>query len=357
MDIDIQGEISPEDEALTKTGDDATKQDKPSPAEPQQNYGQSAASTVETSSPTGRQGGGTNSSLATPAVRHLSKELDVDIGDVLGSGKDGRVLKEDVQRFATSRRDTASSSPGTSPLVLGEDKNVPLVGIRNQMFKTMTRSLSIPHFLYADNVDLKSLNAVRRRLNAFAETDSSSPKLSSLPFILKAVSLALDSFPALNAHLDTSDPTKPILTHKAAHNIGIAIDTPQGLVVPVVSAVQSHSISSLALEITRLANLARTNKLAAADLQGATFTVSNIGSIGGTVVAPVIVGPQVAILGVGRARAVPAFDADGELVRREDSVFSWSADHRVVDGAMVARAAELVRLYLEDVERMAVTLR
>jgi 2-oxoisovalerate dehydrogenase E2 component (dihydrolipoyl transacylase) len=147
------------------------------------------------------------------------------------------------------------------------------------------------------------------------------------------------------------------LIHKAAHNIGIAIDSPSGLIVPVIKNVQSHSIISIALEIQRLSSLAHQNKLATSDLSGATFTVSNVGSIGGHVVAPVIVSPQIAILGVGKAKAVPAFDAKGNVVRKDEAVFSWSADHRVIDGATVARFAQMVKGYLEEVERMIVRLR
>jgi 2-oxoisovalerate dehydrogenase E2 component (dihydrolipoyl transacylase) len=127
--------------------------------------------------------------------------------------------------------------------------------------------------------------------------------------------------------------------------------------VPVIKNVQNHSIASLAKEITRLADLARTGKLTSADLSGATFTVSNIGSIGGAAVAPVIVTPQVGILGVGRAKVVPAFGGDGELVKKEECIFSWSADHRVIDGAYVARAAEEVRKSIEGVESMLVRMK
>jgi len=310
-----------------------------------------------------------HAALATPAVRHLTKELNLNIEEIPGTGKDGRVLKEDVQRYASARTDSAPAAPSPTPTLvepLGEDRTMALTSVQNQMFKAMTRSLQIPHFLYTDSIDFTELNRVRRGLN----THHSSPpgnsyhhhhhqvKLSVLPFILKAVSLALTAFPSLNAHLDTeSDPQKPKLTHKAAHNIGVAIDTPQGLLVPVVRNVQSHSILSLATELQRLSALARANQLSTSDFNGATFTVSNIGSLGGGVVAPVVVSPQVAILGVGRSKAVPAFDEKGQVVRREEAMFSWSADHRVVDGATMARFAESVKRYLEQVESMMVRLR
>ena len=328
---------------------------------------QDAIQTAGTTTPTGKF-----ASLATPAVRRISKEWGMDITKIQGTGKDGRVLKEDVQRHAASRDQTSSGETSTTPEPAtasaptasdqAQDRVVPLTGIAGHMFKTMTKSLSIPHFLYTDTVDFTSLNALRKRLNSkkgpsSAVSDSPNIKLSALPFIIKAISLAFTTHPTLNAHLDTRTPASPILTHKASHNFGFAVDTPQGLVVPVIHDIQHHSIRSLAIEITRLSDLARCNKLSASDLSGATFTVSNIGSIGGGAVAPVIVAPQVAIVGVGRAKAVPRFDLAGNVVCREEATLSWSADHRVVDGAAVARCADEVARLLGDVEGMVVGLR
>jgi 2-oxoisovalerate dehydrogenase E2 component (dihydrolipoyl transacylase) len=296
-----------------------------------------------------------NSNLATPAVRHLSKELGIDISNVNGTGREGRVMKEDLQKFASARGSQATQTPlNTRETPLASDRAIPITGIRAQMFKSMTRSLSIPHFLYTSPVDFTSLTSMRVRIQ-----DSTGQKFSPLPFIIKAVSLALQDFPALNAHLDTiSNADNPTLTHKSAHNFGIAIDSPHGLVVPVIQNVQDLSISTISTKITELAGRARTNKLSPADFSGATFTISNIGSIGGGAVAPVIATPQVAILGVGRARAIAIWDdKEGRPTRREECIFSWSADHRVVDGAVVARAGEKVRGLLEDVGSMVLDLR
>lgn len=302
-----------------------------------------------------------NGTLATPATRHLSRELGVDISQVPGTGKDGRVMKEDVRRFASEKDQaisTTTSVPSSPAIPTQQDTIIPIKGITAIMFKTMTKSLSIPHFLYTDSVDMTSITTLRQRLNTTsAKSSSSSPKLSPLPFIIKAVSIALTTYPSINAHLDTSNPDSPVLTHKASHNFGIAIDTPTGLVVPVLRNIQSLSITEIAFELARLSELARNSKLSSADLAGATFTISNIGSIGGGAVAPVIVGPQVAILGVGRAKAVPAFGEQGQVVRREEAVFSWSADHRVVDGAGLARCADVVRGLLERVEEMVIRMR
>jgi 2-oxoisovalerate dehydrogenase E2 component (dihydrolipoyl transacylase) len=314
------------------------------PSEPEQEQGQP----------------GRYASLATPAVRHMIKQHKVDIEDIEGTGREGRVLKDDVQRHVESSKQPTStpSSTPTSTLVTiqqVEDQAKSLTPVQSAMFKQMTKSLQIPHFLYTDTVSFDSLTSLRKKYNAGRDK---AERITPLPIIIKAVSLTLQRFPLLNAHLDTSsNPDKPQIIFKAAHNIGVAVDSPSGLLVPVIRNVQNHSIASLAQEISRLANVARGGKLTSSDLTGATFTVSNIGSIGGGTVAPVIVGPQVGILGVGKARVVPAFGENGELVRREECVFSWSADHRVVDGAYVARAAEEVRKCVEGVEGMLVRMR
>jgi 2-oxoisovalerate dehydrogenase E2 component (dihydrolipoyl transacylase) len=362
VDIDIQSEISPEDEALTKTSEEL-EQGEVRPQKdaklqtPKRGVENEGTLDQPAEQPTQRARS-RHASLATPAVRHLTKEHGIEITDIEGTGKEGRVLKEDVQRHVSAR----TSSGPTAQVTLratGEDKVISFTPVQRKMYETMTRSLSIPHFLYSDMVDFTSLNKIRLAVNTHSSSikvEEKLPKLSALPFIIKAVSLSLEAYPSLNAHLNASDSAQPSFTHKAAHNIGFAVDTPQGLLVPVIKNAQSRSIASLSQEINRLSTLARSNKLSSSDFSGATFTVSNIGSIGGLTVAPVIVSPQVAILGVGKARAVPAFAEDGSVVRREECVFSWSADHRVVDGATVARCAGLVREYLEGTERMLVKL-
>lgn len=303
---------------------------------------------------------GKHASLATPAVRHMIKEHKLKIEDIEGTGKEGRVLKDDVQRYVESAKQMASAPPATSaptplPTQQLEDQVKPFTPVQSGMFKQMTKSLSIPHFLYTDAVDFSSLTSLRKKYNAGREKPD---RITPLPIIIKAVSLTFQQFPLLNSHLDTTtNPDKPQMILKGSHNIGIAVDSPSGLLVPVIKNVQNHSIASLAQEIQRLSSLARSGKLTSADLTGATFTISNIGSIGGGTVAPVIVGPQVGILGIGKARVVPAFGEDGELMKREECVFSWSADHRVVDGAYVARAADEVRKCIEGVEGMLVRMR
>jgi 2-oxoisovalerate dehydrogenase E2 component (dihydrolipoyl transacylase) len=222
------------------------------------------------------------------------------------------------------------------------------------MFKTMTKSLNIPHFLYADELKVQDITAIRKKL----ASDIRDPKkLTFLPFVVKAVSLALNDFPLLNARVDTGTPDKPKLIMRSKHNIGIAMDTPNGLVVPNIKDVASRSILDIAAEITRLSALGKEGKLASADMSGGTITVSNIGNIGGTYVAPVLVPTEVAILGIGRTRVMPVFDEDGNVVRGELVNFSWSADHRVVDGATMARMGNRVRELIEAPELMLLNLR
>ncbi|EHA28300.1 hypothetical protein ASPNIDRAFT_189170 [Aspergillus niger ATCC 1015] len=293
-----------------------------------------------------------HATLATPAVRGMLKIHNVNIEDVQGTGKDGRVLKEDVQRFI-AERDQAPSAQLTAPGVQ-EETAVKLTPIQSQMFKNMTNSLSIPQFLYADELNVNNVMAIRKRL---ANDPKDPKKISLLSFVIKAMSLALNDYPLLNAKIDTTDPAKPQLIMRAKHNIGVAMDTPQGLLVPNIKDVGNLSILDIAAEILRLNALAKERKLTPADLSGGTITASNIGNIGGTYVAPVVIPNEMAILGIGKSRTVPIFDEAGQVTKGELVNFSWSADHRVVDGATMARMANRVRELVESPEQMLLNLR
>jgi 2-oxoisovalerate dehydrogenase E2 component (dihydrolipoyl transacylase) len=334
--------------------------------------------------------------ISTPAVRYLAQQHGVDIAEIDGTGKDGRVTKEDLQKFVRERPSSSSSSasslstsqpqqsqqqppppPSSSPKAPSEQQETvhKMTNTQAQMFKTMTRSLAIPHFLYSDEVDFSALHELRVRLNrALAQSPPvaapSVAKLTYLPFLIKAVSMALHQYPILNARVDTSTPTPSIIL-RSAHNVGVAMDTPSGLVVPVVRDVAARSVLDIAAELARLQALALAGKLGLRDLSGGTITVSNIGGIGGTYLSPVIVDREVAILGVGRVRTVPAFASaapgaaaaavDGQddlrIVRKQVCNFSWSADHRVVDGATMARASEVMRRVVEQPDMMMLQLR
>lgn len=383
VDIDIQGDVSqetldkltpsaPAENGETSSTDLRTPEAPQIPATP----ARAQDGAVETTSPKPK---GRYAALATPAVRHLCKELKLDILEVDGTGKEGRVLKEDIYKFMEARKNATSQppepavNPGTpqSSEVQNETRH-PLTKTQEGMFKTMTRSLNIPHFLYADEIDFTELAALRTRLNKVLSASSSSwapvvpqtdgvSKLSYLPFIVKAVSIALQQYPILNGRVDLSS-DKPGLIYRSQHNIGVAMDTPSGLLVPVIRNVGAHSILTIAAELSRLQALAVAGKLSHQDMAGGTITVSNIGSIGGTYCSPVIVEGQVAILGVGRMRDVPDVVEDhagGWKVNgmRKVCNFSWSADHRVVDGATMARAAGVVRALVEEPDVMVMHLR
>ena len=363
-DIDVQSDIKPEDEAILappaeQAGSSSTPQQPQKAAEQFQGQQKDAVSSHNGEASATKN---KHAALATPAVRGLLKELKVDITDVTGTGKDGRVMKEDVHSFVAARK--AGSSPDDqSPKVRQQltsdqaqaERTLPLTPVQSQMFKTMTRSLAIPHFLYADEIDITALSKLRGRLNTQAINGQ---RFSYLHFIIKAVSLALEEFPLLNARVEANNGDQiPKLIMREKHNVGIAMDTPQGLLVPNIKNVASRSILDIATECFRLQALAKDGKLSATDLTGGTITVSNIGSIGGTYVAPVLVSSEVAILGVGKARTIPAFDEQESVIKKEIMNFSWSADHRVVDGATMARMAERVRAFTEEPGLMMARLR
>ena len=406
VDIDIQGDVNQEDlDALTApeptSGGAAEPLNKdslskpPSPGRTISHVGTGGQLEPQAQSQTPSKPKGRFASLATPAVRHLSKELNIDITEIEGTGKDGRVLKEDIYRFVevmdAAKQPGSTPTHGPAPTVFVEppaatdqqvETAVPLTNMQTQMFKTMTRSLNIPHFLYADEVDFTRLHELRQRLNAALARQPAAvalggdqqpvvvSKLSYLPFLIKAVSMALHQYPILNARVEAADEPStstnnnnksatPKLIYRSQHNVGVAMDTPAGLLVPVIRGVEGRSVLSVAAELSRLQQAAAAGRLAPADLRGGTVTVSNIGSLGGTYVAPVIVDREVAILGIGRTRVVPAFGGpDGEtVVKKTVCNFSWSADHRVIDGATAARAAEVVRGFVEEPGLMAMHMR
>ncbi len=360
----MQSEISPEDEAVLASPPEQAGGPN-SPQQPQRaaesfqskETFQSASQDAVDTAPDGK-----HASLTTPAVRGILKAQGVNIADVRGTGKDDRVLKEDVYKFVAARDDKLSKpfqasagrrDPGTDQAQV--EKTIALTPVQSQMFKTMTRSLNIPHFLYGDEVDVTSLSTLRRRLNLQA---ANGQKLSFLHFIIKAVSLALEDFPRLNARVEAgSERQAPKLVMREKHNIGIAMDTPQGLLVPNIKNVASRSILNIGAECNRLQERAKDGKLSVTDLTGGTITVSNIGSIGGTYVAPVLVQSEVAILGIGKAKTVPAFDDQDRVIKKDIMSFSWSADHRVVDGATMARMGERVRAFIEEPGMMMARLR
>lgn len=286
--------------------------------------------------------------LTTPAVRRIAHENKVDLTEVRASGPNGRILKSDVLEHlniipatndsnrarpvvertqATAAATTAvAASQSTSS---GVDRIEKLKDVRKVMFKSMTAALKIPHFTYSDEVDVTELIKLRDALKCDA-TAQHGIKLTFMPFFIKAASLALTKYPILNSQLD--EPNESIIYQKA-HNISIAMATQNGLIVPNVKNCEQKTILQIARDLTDLLERGRNGKLTPGDFQSGTFSLSNIGVIGGTYTKPVIAPPQVAIGAIGTTKVVPRFvDEISDRVQRIHLIHvSWSADHRLVE--------------------------
>ncbi len=296
--------------------------------------------------------------LASPAVRRVARELGINIHLVPGSGKKGRVYKEDVLAYQQGGSSTSSVAASQTPSaesamqVTGGTRVEPIRGVKAAMAKAMVNSVStIPHFTYCEEIDLTDLIALRSQLKEqYAKQDI---KLTMMPFFMKAMSLALKEFPIINAQVN--DECSEI-TYFDDHNIGMAVDSKVGLLVPNVKQAQSKSILDLAKEITRLTNDAREGRVAQADLKGGTISISNIGAIGGTIATPIINKPEVAIVALGKVQKLPRFNEQGEVEARSIMQVSWSGDHRIIDGGTIARFSNLWKQYLEQPNTMLVSL-
>ena len=282
--------------------------------------------------------------LASPAVRRVARELDINIHQVEGSGKKGRVYKDDV--VAYSQNDSSI----ISTLVAGTTNVEPIRGIKKVMATAMQNSVStIPHFTYCEEIDLTELITLRGELKEiYAKQDI---KLTMMPFFMKAMSLAIKEYPVVNSKVN-DDCTE--LTYFNDHNIGMAVDSKVGLLVPNIKQVQNKSILDLANDIMRLTNDARSGRVASEDLKGGTITISNIGAIGGTVATPIINKPEVAIVALGKLQKLPRFNEEGDVEARSIMQVSWSGDHRVIDGGTIARFCNLWKSFLEKPSHMLV---
>lgn len=280
-----------------------------------------------------------NKSLATPAVRRIAMEHQININDVHGSGKKGRVMKEDILAHMAKPQEPKQDLPVPSQ----ESSVKPLTTVQKVMTKTMTESLKIPQFVLSDQVDVTKLIHLRSDAKELAKKKGI--KLSYLPFFIKALSKGLLEYPILNSSFDEQ---REQIVYKSSQNIGIAVDSPVGLLVPNIKDVQRLSVIEIAAELNRLQELASKMKLPPADLTGGTFSVSNIGTIAGTTATPVILPPEVAIVALGRVQRLPRFDANDVVVPANIMAISWSADHRIIDGATVARCSQLFKHYVEN---------
>jgi len=285
--------------------------------------------------------------LATPAVRALARELGVDINKVQGSGPEGRVLEKDVRQAAEAKAKPAEEVKEIKKVrkydLYGSVERIPLREVRRSIAKAMVKSkYTAPHVSAMDDADVTELWQIREKEKKVAETKGI--KLTILPFIIKAAVAGLTEHPYLNATLD--DENEEIVLKKYI-NIGLATDTPEGLMVPVVKLSKEKSIFELAQELTQLTEKARNRTIDLADLKGGTFTITNYGAVRGTYGTPIINYPEVAILGVGKIQDRPVV-RDGKVVVRKILPLSISFDHRVVDGAEAARFLNTVISRLED---------
>ncbi|MAE95889.1 MAG: dihydrolipoyllysine-residue acetyltransferase [Deltaproteobacteria bacterium] len=292
---------------------------------------------------------------ASPSVRHLARELGVDLTLVPGSGRKGRITRDDVQGFvkaslsqgATHGVPIAGVQVAAAPQIdfakFGETELQPLNRIRKLSAANLHRSwVTVPHVTQFDEADISDLDRFRKSQKAEAERRG--VKLTFLPFMVKAVTRALSEFPHFNASLDA---TGESLILKRYFHIGVAVDTENGLVVPVIRDADQKGLFDLAAEMQELSERARSRKLRPSDIQGGSFSISSLGGIGGTLFTPIVNHPEVAILGVSRMEWKPVHEA-GEFVPRLILPLSLSYDHRVIDGADAVRFTRRLAELLSD---------
>ncbi|OAE07351.1 pyruvate dehydrogenase complex dihydrolipoyllysine-residue acetyltransferase [Pantoea sp. OXWO6B1] len=301
---------------------------------------------------------------ATPVIRRLAREFGVNLAKVKGTGRKGRILKEDVQAYvkdAVKRAEAApaAASGGGLPGMLpwpkvdfskfGEIEEVELGRIQKISGANLSRNwVMIPHVTHFDKTDITELEAFRKQQNAEAEKRKLDVKYTPVVFIMKAVAAALEQMPRFNSSL-SEDAQK--LTLKKYINIGVAVDTPNGLVVPVFKDVNKKGITELSRELMAISKKARDGKLTAGDMQGGCFTISSLGGLGTTHFAPIVNAPEVAILGVSKSAMEPVWNGK-EFAPRLMMPISLSFDHRVIDGADGARFITIVGNMLSDIRRL-----
>jgi pyruvate dehydrogenase E2 component (dihydrolipoamide acetyltransferase) len=290
---------------------------------------------------------------ATPSLRKYARELGVDLANVIATGPNGRILKTDVQKLVKKALAGGAGTPMAQEFELedfskyGEIENQTLSRIQKISGPHLQRSWqTIPLVTQFDEADVTELEAFRKSIKD--ELAKEGVRVSILPFIVKAVVNALKEFPAVNSSLDSKN-SQIIL--KKYYNIGIAVDTPDGLIVPVIKNADKKSVKELAVEMADLGSKAREGKLKADDLSGSSFSISSLGGIGGTHFTPIVNPPEAAILGVAKMAKKPTFNGE-TFVPRDILPFSLSYDHRVIDGALGARFTTYLAKLLTDMKRV-----
>ncbi|NBW96326.1 MAG: 2-oxo acid dehydrogenase subunit E2 [Planctomycetia bacterium] len=294
---------------------------------------------------------------AGPAVRRLARELGVDLARVRGTGPGGRIVREDV---VAAVRQASSAAPAARPRAdsgatehddWGPIRREQMSRMRKTIAANMVRSVqTIPHLTNFDDADVTELEALRKA--SAPEYAKNNLKLTALAFVIKAVSLSLRQHPGVNA---TIDPEKGEIVYKEYVNVGLAVDTPRGLVVPVLRGCDQLSIPQIAQAIADTAERAKNAQYGLEDLKGGTFTISNLGAVGGAYSTPIINWPEVAILLLGRSRRMPVVHED-RIEPRLMMPLSLSYDHRMIDGAMAARFLNEVIGYLESPGRLLLAM-
>jgi len=293
--------------------------------------------------------------LASPSVRRFARELGCDLKLVTGTGPKGRITQEDVQEYIKGQLAEAAGPilPLTAPgqdldfSKWGEVEIQPLNKIKKITGRRLQQAWqAIPHVTQFDKVDITKLDKLRLHLKKVNKDES--VKVSLLPFFIKAVCILLKEMPQFNSSLDGSSEN---LVLKKYNNVGVAVDTPNGLVVPVIKNADEKSIKELARELTSLSGKARDKKLLPSDMEGGCFTISSLGGIGGTYFTPIVNPPEVAILGISQSTAEPVF-IEGKFRKRLILPFSLSYDHRVIDGADAARFTTRFGQLLSNLEEI-----
>jgi pyruvate dehydrogenase E2 component (dihydrolipoamide acetyltransferase) len=298
--------------------------------------------------------------FASPAVRRLARELDLDLTKVPGTGEKGRVTKEDVKAFLSGGKAAPAAAvsggagipeiPAVDFAKFGPIEEKPLSRIKRLSGPFLHRAwLNIPAVTQQDEADITDLEAFRKELDEAGKAAKKPYRVSLLPFLIKASVAILKTFPDFNSSLN---PAKDGLIVKKYYHIGFACDTPEGLVVPVIKDVDRKGVLEISNELATLSAKAREGKLGPAEMSGATFTISSLGGIGGTGFSPIVNAPEVAILGVVRSKMAPVWNGT-EFLPRLMLPLSLSYDHRVIDGAAAARFARALAVLLEDVRRLA----
>jgi 2-oxoisovalerate dehydrogenase E2 component (dihydrolipoyl transacylase) len=300
----------------------------PAPTAPETPASPPPPSTARTSAP-----------LAAPAVRRRAAALGIDLADVTGTGPGGRVTHDDLDSQVASARPRPSSA---QPSADDSIEAVPVVGLRRNIAQRMQLAKEhIPHFTYVEEIDLTEVERLRAELNQ--QEGEQRPKLTVLPFLMRAVVIAIADFPQVNARYD--DENGVVNRHRSIH-LGVAAQTAKGLMVPVVRNAQTRDLWDSAGEVARLATAARNHTITLEELTGSTITITSLGALGGIVSTPIINYPEVAIIGVNKIATRPVY-MDGAVVPRQIMNLSSSFDHRVIDGADAAAFIQRIKSLLE----------